>query len=216
MTELCITSLCFILLVPHRLKFSVTQSDVKSDCQTGTFKISCCPLEAILRKCRAGIEPPCSPVLPPPLLLLLCPAWCSMIDRCVKMLLSILHGWGAVQQKWFLEGEITEDGLQCRCFYHTQDFFFVIKGAGQVVQKWVSSYSASWHMSHFHFLVWPITLSVIHLLNSPLFFLQNDDGPDVRAGSGDILLVHATETERKGTVWRHLRSLCVFFNRTVC
>lgn len=106
-----------------------------------------------------------------------------------------------------------KDGLQCRCFYHTQDFFFVIKGAGagQVVQKWVSSYPASWHMSHFHFLVWPITLSGIHPLNSPLFFLQNDDGPDVRAGSGDILLVHATETERKGTVWRHLRSLCVFF-----
>lgn len=42
-------------------------------------------------------------------------------------------------------------------------------------------------------------------------FLQNDDGPDVRAGSGDILLVHATETERKGTVRRHLRSLCVLF-----
>lgn len=89
-------SVSFILLVPHRLKFSVTQSDVKSDCQTGTFKISCCPLEASVRKCRGGIEkPPCSPVLPPPpLLLLLCPAWCSMIDRCVKMLLSILHGWG--------------------------------------------------------------------------------------------------------------------------
>uniref|UniRef100_A0A665TYZ0 CRK SH3-binding GNRP n=1 Tax=Echeneis naucrates TaxID=173247 RepID=A0A665TYZ0_ECHNA len=29
---------------------------------------------------------------------------------------------------------------------------------------------------------------------------ENDDGPDVRAGSGDILLVHATETDRKGTV----------------
>ncbi len=27
---------------------------------------------------------------------------------------------------------------------------------------------------------------------------QIDDGPDVRAGSGDILLVHATETDRKG------------------
>uniref|UniRef100_A0A8C9VGG7 CRK SH3-binding GNRP n=1 Tax=Scleropages formosus TaxID=113540 RepID=A0A8C9VGG7_SCLFO len=27
---------------------------------------------------------------------------------------------------------------------------------------------------------------------------ENDDGPDVRAGSGDILLVHATETDRKG------------------
>ncbi|XP_016323720.1 rap guanine nucleotide exchange factor 1-like, partial [Sinocyclocheilus anshuiensis] len=26
---------------------------------------------------------------------------------------------------------------------------------------------------------------------------ENDDGPDVRAGSGDILLVHATETDRK-------------------
>ncbi|XP_033951327.1 rap guanine nucleotide exchange factor 1b isoform X8 [Pseudochaenichthys georgianus] len=28
----------------------------------------------------------------------------------------------------------------------------------------------------------------------------NDDGPDVRAGSGDILLVHATETDRKDLV----------------
>jgi len=32
-----------------------------------------------------------------------------------------------------------------------------------------------------------------------LFSLQGDDGPDVRGGSGDILLVHATETDRKGT-----------------
>lgn len=33
--------------------------------------------------------------------------------------------------------------------------------------------------------------------------LQGDDGPDVRGGSGDILLVHATETDRKGaaTPW---------------
>uniref|UniRef100_A0A8C1XY58 CRK SH3-binding GNRP n=1 Tax=Cyprinus carpio TaxID=7962 RepID=A0A8C1XY58_CYPCA len=29
---------------------------------------------------------------------------------------------------------------------------------------------------------------------------ENDDGPDVRAGSGDILLVHATETDRKDLV----------------
>ncbi|CAM4718344.1 unnamed protein product [Leuciscus chuanchicus] len=29
---------------------------------------------------------------------------------------------------------------------------------------------------------------------------ENDDGPDVRAGSGDILLVHATETDRKDRV----------------
>lgn len=28
---------------------------------------------------------------------------------------------------------------------------------------------------------------------------EGDDGPDVRGGSGDILLVHATETDRKGT-----------------
>lgn len=32
-----------------------------------------------------------------------------------------------------------------------------------------------------------------------VFPLQGDDGPDVRGGSGDILLVHATETDRKGT-----------------
>uniref|UniRef100_A0A8C2CKM1 CRK SH3-binding GNRP n=1 Tax=Cyprinus carpio TaxID=7962 RepID=A0A8C2CKM1_CYPCA len=30
--------------------------------------------------------------------------------------------------------------------------------------------------------------------------VSNDDGPDVRAGSGDILLVHATETDRKDLV----------------
>lgn len=48
------------------------------------------------------------------------------------------------------------------------------------------------------FLVGSIALPVILPLNCPLF-LQNDDGPDVRAGSGDILLVHATETERRGT-----------------
>ncbi|XP_026988945.2 rap guanine nucleotide exchange factor 1 isoform X3 [Tachysurus fulvidraco] len=29
---------------------------------------------------------------------------------------------------------------------------------------------------------------------------ENDDGPDVRAGSGDVLLVHATETDRKDLV----------------
>lgn len=29
---------------------------------------------------------------------------------------------------------------------------------------------------------------------------ESDDGPDVRAGSGDILLVHATETDRKDLV----------------
>ncbi|KAM8829125.1 rap guanine nucleotide exchange factor 1b isoform 2-T2 [Spinachia spinachia] len=29
---------------------------------------------------------------------------------------------------------------------------------------------------------------------------ENDDGPDVRAGSGDILLVHATETDRRDLV----------------
>ncbi|EHH23729.1 hypothetical protein EGK_07263 [Macaca mulatta] len=29
---------------------------------------------------------------------------------------------------------------------------------------------------------------------------EGDDGPDVRGGSGDILLVHATETDRKGRV----------------
>lgn len=40
--------------------------------------------------------------------------------------------------------------------------------------------------------------------------LQNDDGPDVRAGSGDILLVHATETERKGMVLK-LFTYCLIF-----
>lgn len=39
------------------------------------------------------------------------------------------------------------------------------------------------------------------LLLSP----QGDDGPDVRGGSGDILLVHATETDRKGMEPREVR-----------
>uniref|UniRef100_A0A3B5L1T6 Rap guanine nucleotide exchange factor (GEF) 1b n=1 Tax=Xiphophorus couchianus TaxID=32473 RepID=A0A3B5L1T6_9TELE len=39
---------------------------------------------------------------------------------------------------------------------------------------------------------------------------ENDDGPDVRAGSGDILLVHATETERKGMVLK-LFTYCLIF-----
>ena len=33
---------------------------------------------------------------------------------------------------------------------------------------------------------------------SHALLLKGDDGPDVRGGSGDILLVHATETDRKG------------------
>lgn len=42
---------------------------------------------------------------------------------------------------------------------------------------------------------------LLHKLIPVFFFprLQGDDGPDVRGGSGDILLVHATETDRKGT-----------------
>lgn len=49
----------------------------------------------------------------------------------------------------------------------------------------------------------PVT-SYAHLLWLPLphpllcVVSQGDDGPDVRGGSGDILLVHATETDRKG------------------
>uniref|UniRef100_A0A8C7HY01 CRK SH3-binding GNRP n=1 Tax=Oncorhynchus kisutch TaxID=8019 RepID=A0A8C7HY01_ONCKI len=51
----------------------------------------------------------------------------------------------------------------------------------------------------------PVSLSFaalfLHLFISlVLSFSQNDDGPDVRAGSGDILLVHATETDRKDLV----------------
>lgn len=50
----------------------------------------------------------------------------------------------------------------------------------------------------------PVTLesnfSQPHVASCPpvLLSLQGDDGPDVRGGSGDILLVHATETDRKG------------------
>ncbi|XP_052393184.1 rap guanine nucleotide exchange factor 1b isoform X6 [Carassius gibelio] len=38
------------------------------------------------------------------------------------------------------------------------------------------------------------------IMNRITLKAENDDGPDVRAGSGDILLVHATETDRKDLV----------------
>ncbi|XP_059381804.1 rap guanine nucleotide exchange factor 1-like isoform X7 [Carassius carassius] len=38
------------------------------------------------------------------------------------------------------------------------------------------------------------------IMNRIALKAENDDGPDVRAGSGDILLVHATETDRKDLV----------------
>lgn len=41
-----------------------------------------------------------------------------------------------------------------------------------------------------------------------LSLLQGDDGPDVRGGSGDILLVHATETDRKGMAASTAVALC--------
>lgn len=37
---------------------------------------------------------------------------------------------------------------------------------------------------------------------------EGDDGPDVRGGSGDILLVHATETDRKGMAAPTVLDLC--------
>uniref|UniRef100_A0A8C2FTU4 CRK SH3-binding GNRP n=1 Tax=Cyprinus carpio TaxID=7962 RepID=A0A8C2FTU4_CYPCA len=42
---------------------------------------------------------------------------------------------------------------------------------------------------------------------------ENDDGPDVRAGSGDILLVHATETDRKGN--SHAFFICLNYSAFV-
>lgn len=166
--------LCFILLVPHRRRFTVTQSDF----QIGTFEISCCPLVVDLGKCRAGIEkPPCSPVLPPPPP----PPLSCMVQYDRQMCENAAHHsarLGAVQQKWFSEGEISgwskdsqfvmflKDGLQWHCFYHAQRLFLRHQrraGAGQaeVGEEGVSSYTASCHMSHFHFLVWTITLSFI-------------------------------------------------------
>ncbi|XP_051537385.1 rap guanine nucleotide exchange factor 1-like [Myxocyprinus asiaticus] len=38
------------------------------------------------------------------------------------------------------------------------------------------------------------------IMNRITLKAENDDGPDVRAGSGDVLLVHATETDRKDLV----------------
>lgn len=48
-----------------------------------------------------------------------------------------------------------------------------------------------------------ITSTLPHAL-----LLQGDDGPDVRGGSGDILLVHATETDRKGMAAPTVLDLC--------
>ena len=45
----------------------------------------------------------------------------------------------------------------------------------------------------------PTLTAVLCPMPSSAVLLQGDDGPDVRGGSGDILLVHATETDRKGT-----------------
>lgn len=124
----------------------------------------------------------------------------------------------AVQQKWFSEGEISgwrkgsqsvmafrvvPKRLQWSCFYHKQDFAIVIKGNWRR-RRDLKLYCV---MPHEPF---PLLNSVCRSSSEfLLFILQNDDGPDVRAGSGDILLVHATETERKGTLWRCSHSLCV-------
>lgn len=45
----------------------------------------------------------------------------------------------------------------------------------------------------------PTLRAVLGPIPSSAVLPQGDDGPDVRGGSGDILLVHATETDRKGT-----------------
>lgn len=48
----------FILFVLRRLKFTVSQSDVKSDPEIATTDSRCCPLEVNLQYCRAEIEKP--------------------------------------------------------------------------------------------------------------------------------------------------------------
>lgn len=65
--------------------------------------------------------------------------------------------------------------------------------------------STSFHLS----LCCPFSIILCASL-ALLNFSQNDDGPDVRAGSGDILLVHATETDRKGIVQNTLRLVLGF------
>lgn len=123
----------------------------------------------------------------------------------------------------------TEDILQWWCFYHTQVWLFLRhqrswcrtergggclggqkKTEGGKVQAtlWARLHqctstlitlSLSYIQSDPPLSCVFICLLSPHLTCSPLC-LQNDDGPDVRAGSGDILLVHATETDRKGMV----------------
>ncbi|KAI4587686.1 hypothetical protein MJG53_005473 [Ovis ammon polii x Ovis aries] len=44
---------------------------------------------------------------------------------------------------------------------------------------------------------------------------EGDDGPDVRGGSGDILLVHATETDRKGSKYEKFSPFADTFKKRV-
>lgn len=150
-------------------------SDMKSDHQIGAFEGSCCPLLASLWNCNAGIEkPPCSPVLHPPPRPrppLSCMVQCDrqMCGKCRWSLCKVLGHFnrndsqkarsvdeGKVHSPWWHSELFLKDGLQWCCFYHTQDFFIVIKGAGarqgEVGEEGVSSYPASCHISHFHFL----------------------------------------------------------------
>lgn len=167
--------------------------------------------ESALLSCAASSSPP-----PPSLSCMV------QYDRQMCENAAQHPAWlGAVQQKWFL-GEITVGDVPKRWIAvplflsHTRLFL-------RHQRSWCGTggtkmgFKLFCVMAHEPFPLFSLThRSVCHSSSefSSFFFLQNDDGPDVRAGSGDILLVHATETERKGTVWWHLCSLCVF-NRTV-
>uniref|UniRef100_A0A8C7LQC3 CRK SH3-binding GNRP n=1 Tax=Oncorhynchus mykiss TaxID=8022 RepID=A0A8C7LQC3_ONCMY len=99
-------------------------------------------------------------------------------------------------------------------------------GEGEYVNLYTSSHANGDGLSRFPFLLYSFSLSLslsrrqkssedgqsseetdelslidhMEIMSRLTLKQENDDGPDVRAGSGDILLVHATETDRKDLV----------------
>lgn len=155
--------------------------------------------------------------------LLLCPVWCSLTDvwKCCSLhckVREIIHKrrWGEIRsgrrkdlQTVMTFRAVTNDVLQRWCVYHSQVWLFLrhqrswcrTGRSGSLLEGVeVKKKKKKWRCN-LHFGLDCITSTTSSFCHSfVLIFPQNDDGPDVRAGSGDILLVHATETDRKGMV----------------
>lgn len=128
----------------------------------------------------------------------------------------------------YYDQSVSKDVLQCCCFNHTRAWLFLrhqrswcrtgkggslsegvgVKQRGEEAKLQLGLDCVTPHQLQPLFILsgiqpQPPHFSAIHSL--VLLIPQNDDGPDVRAGSGDILLVHATETDRKGIVQSTIR-----------